>query len=79
VNGKQQRVTLLIDLALSDDVNAHITTRLTFQPTRFAPLRLTLHSPASDLGSTTPHFYDSTLKQTSHYRGLLPADQPFYD
>jgi len=62
VDGKQQRVTLFINLALSDGMNTHITARLTFQPTSFAPLRLTLHSPATDLGSTTPHFLRLNFK-----------------
>jgi hypothetical protein len=79
VNGKQQGITLFIYLALSDGVNAHVTAGLAFQPARLAPLCLTQHSPASDLSSTTPHFYFSTLKQTRHYRSLFPADQPFYD
>ncbi|MCS3602887.1 hypothetical protein M2371_002096 [Buttiauxella sp. BIGb0471] len=59
VNGKQQGITLAVCLALSDGVNAHVAARLTFQPTRSAPLCLTKHTPPSDLSSTTPHFYDS--------------------
>lgn len=55
VDCKQQRVTLMIQNTLSDGVDTHVTTRLSFKPTCFTAASLTLHPPASHFRSTTLH------------------------
>lgn len=52
---KQQRVTLMIQNTLSDAMDTHVTTRLSFKPTCFTAASLTLHPPASHFRSTTLH------------------------
>lgn len=54
-NSEQQRVALAVQHALSDRVDAHITTRLAFQPAGFTATRLTKHPPAPHFRSTTLH------------------------
>lgn len=56
VDGEQQRIALTIHKTFSDSVNSHIASGLCFQPASFTPLRLPLHAPAPNFGSTTPHF-----------------------
>jgi len=56
VDGEQQRIALTIHKTFSDSVNSHIASGLRFQPASFTPLRLPLHAPAPNFGSTTPHF-----------------------
>nr|DAZ53695.1 MAG TPA: hypothetical protein [Caudoviricetes sp.] len=41
VDRKQQRVALMVENALSDSVDTHITTRLSFKPTCFTAASLT--------------------------------------
>lgn len=55
VDRKQQRITLVIENALSDGMDTHVTTRLSFKPTCFTAASLTLHPPASHFRSTTLH------------------------
>lgn len=59
VDRKQQRVALMVENALSDSVDTHITTRLSFKPTCFTAASLTQHPPASHFRSTTLHVYYS--------------------
>ena len=55
VDRKQQRVTLVVENALPDSMDTHITTRLSFKPTCFTAASLTQHPPASHFRSTTLH------------------------
>lgn len=55
VDRKQQRVTLVVENALPDGMDTHITTRLSFKPTCFTAASLTQHPPASHFRSTTLH------------------------
>ena len=43
VDRKQQRVTLVVENALPDGMDTHITTRLSFKPTCFTAASLTQH------------------------------------
>lgn len=61
----------MVENALSDSVDTHITTRLSFKPTRFTSAGLTLHPPA-------PHFRSTTLHVNYSYKhgaGIIPPDR----
>lgn len=61
----------MIENALSDGVDAHISARLSFKPTRFTAASLTLHPPAPHFRSTTLHVNYSY----SHRADIIPPDR----
>jgi len=63
LNGKQQGVTPAVYLTFTNRVNTHTTAGMILQPARPAPLRLAQHSPASDLGSASFHYYHSVFQK----------------
>ena len=75
--GEQQRVTLPFNQLLSDGEDAHITTRLAFQPACFTATHLPKHAPAPYFRSTTLHCNYSTSKNSLHYRPMNLANQRF--
>ena len=75
--GEQQRVTLPFNQLFSDSEDAHITTRLAFQPACFTATHLPKHAPAPYFRSTTLHCNYSTSKNSLHYRPMTFPDQRF--